>query len=69
MSWDRSWIYGPHLYNEYIEGLDAFIDYTKKDMLDNIRGNLCCPYKHCKNKNKYFVQDNKGQATIKIVAS
>jgi hypothetical protein len=31
---------GPHLCNEYIKGLDAFIDFVKKDMLDNVRGNL-----------------------------
>jgi hypothetical protein len=26
---------GPCLCNEYIKGFDAFIDFTKKDMLDN----------------------------------
>jgi hypothetical protein len=41
-------MYGSHLCNEYIKGLDAFMDFTKKDMLDNVRGNLSCPYKHCK---------------------
>jgi hypothetical protein len=40
---DRSWMYGPRLCNEYIKGLDAFIYFTKKDMLDNVKGNLCCP--------------------------
>jgi hypothetical protein len=25
----------------------------KKDMLDNIRGNHCCPCKHCKNEKRY----------------
>jgi hypothetical protein len=65
MSSDRSWIYGPHLYSEYIKGLDAFIDFIKKDMLDNVRGNLCCPYKHCKNENKYFIQRNKGKQQLK----
>jgi hypothetical protein len=35
---DQSWIYGPHLCNEYIKGLDAFINFMKKDMLDNGRG-------------------------------
>jgi hypothetical protein len=29
-------MYGPRLYNEYIKGLDAFIDFTKKDMLNNV---------------------------------
>jgi hypothetical protein len=42
----------PHLCNEHIKGLVAFIDFTKKDMLDNVRGNICCPYKHCKNEKK-----------------
>jgi hypothetical protein len=50
-------MYGLRLCNEYIKGLDAFIDFMKKDMLDNIRGNLCCPCKHCKNKKKYCADD------------
>jgi hypothetical protein len=33
-------LYGPHLCNEYIKGVDAFIDFVKIDMLDNNRGNL-----------------------------
>jgi hypothetical protein len=37
--------------------LNAFIDFTKKDMLDNDRGNICCPCKHCKNKKKYRTDD------------
>jgi hypothetical protein len=57
MSSDRSWIYGLHLCNEYIKELDAFIDSTKKDMLDNVRGNLCCPCKYCKNEKKYHADD------------
>jgi hypothetical protein len=28
----------------------------KKDMLDNVKGNICCPCKHCENEKKYFVQ-------------
>jgi hypothetical protein len=36
-------MYGSHLCNEYMKGVDTFIDFTKKDMLDNIRGNICCP--------------------------
>jgi hypothetical protein len=28
------------LCNEYIKGLDAFIDFVKKYRLDNVRGNL-----------------------------
>jgi hypothetical protein len=31
------------LHNKYIKGLDAFIHFVKNDMLDNVRGNLCCP--------------------------
>jgi hypothetical protein len=50
-------MYGLHLCNEYIKGLGAFIDFVKKDMLDNVRGNLCCPYKHCKNEKKYHIND------------
>jgi hypothetical protein len=50
-------MYGPRLCNEYIKGLDVFIDFAKKDMLDNIRENLCCPCKHCKNKKKYRTYD------------
>jgi hypothetical protein len=50
-------MYGPHIYNEYIKGLDAFIDFVKKYMLDNIRENICCPYKYCKNEKKYRTDD------------
>jgi hypothetical protein len=45
-------MYDSHFYNEYINVLDAFINFVKKDMLDNIRGYLCCPCKHCKNDKK-----------------
>jgi hypothetical protein len=57
MSSDRSWMYGPRLCNEYIKGVDAFIDFMKKDMLDNVRGNLYCPCKHCKNEKRYHADD------------
>jgi hypothetical protein len=50
-------MYGMRLCNEYINGLDAFIDFAKKDMLDNVRGDLCCPCKHCKNEKKYHIDD------------
>jgi hypothetical protein len=50
-------MYGSHLYNEYIKGLYAFIDFTKKDMLDNVRENQYCPYKHYKNEKKYHTDD------------
>jgi hypothetical protein len=50
-------MYGPHLCNEYMKGLDAFINFAKKDMLDNVRGDLYCPYKHCKNEKKYRTDD------------
>jgi hypothetical protein len=41
LSSNRSGMHGQHLCNEYIKGVDAFIDFVKKDMLDNIRGNFC----------------------------
>jgi hypothetical protein len=50
-------MYGPHLYNEYIKRVDAFIDFIKKYMLDNIRGNLCCLCKHYKNEKIYHTND------------
>jgi hypothetical protein len=50
-------MHGPHLRNEYIKGIDTFIDFAKKDMLDNIRGNICCPCKHCKNEKRYRTDD------------
>jgi hypothetical protein len=50
-------MYGSHLCNEYSKELDAFIDFMMKDMLDNIRGNLCCPCKHCKDEKKYHTND------------
>jgi hypothetical protein len=50
-------MYGPHLCNDYTKGVDAFIDFTKKDMLDNIRGNIYCPCKHCKNEKRYRTDD------------
>jgi hypothetical protein len=39
------------------KGLDVFIDFVKKDMLDNVRGNTCCPCKYCKNENIYHIND------------
>jgi hypothetical protein len=45
------------LCNEYIKGLYTFIDFVKKDMLDNVGGNLCCPCKHYKNEKKYYTYD------------
>jgi hypothetical protein len=50
-------MYGSRLCNEYIKGLDSFIVFMKKDMLDNVRGNLCCPSKHCNNEKKYHTDD------------
>jgi hypothetical protein len=50
-------MYGSCLCNDYIKGVDAFIYFAKKDMLDNIRGNLYCPYKHCKNEKRYRTDD------------
>jgi hypothetical protein len=57
MSSDQNWMYRSHLCNEYIKGLNAFIDFAKKDMLDNVRGNFYCPCKHCKNEKKYHTND------------
>jgi hypothetical protein len=57
MSSDQSWIYGSRLCNEYIKGLDVFIDFTKKDILDIVRGNFCCLCKHWKNEKKYYTND------------
>jgi hypothetical protein len=50
-------MYGPCLCNEYIKEVDAFIDFAKKDMLDNIGENFCCPYEHCKNEKRYRTDD------------
>jgi hypothetical protein len=50
-------MYGSRLCNEYMKGLDAFVDFTKKDMLDNVRWNIYCPCKHCKNEKKYRTDD------------
>jgi hypothetical protein len=54
---NRSWMYGSHFSNEYINGLDAFIDFAKKDMVDNGRGFIYCPCKHYKNEKKYCSDD------------
>jgi hypothetical protein len=50
-------MYWPRICNEYIRGLDAFIDFMNKNMLDNIRQNLGCPCKYCKNEKKYHADD------------
>jgi hypothetical protein len=50
-------MYGSRLSNEYIKGVDAFIDFVKKDMLDNVRGKFYYPCKHCKNEKRYRVDD------------
>jgi hypothetical protein len=50
-------MYGLRLCNMYIKGVDTFIDFAKKDILDNIRGNLCCLCKYCKNKKRYRTDD------------
>jgi hypothetical protein len=33
-------MYGSCLCNEHAKGLDTFINFAKKDMLDNVRGSL-----------------------------
>jgi hypothetical protein len=50
-------MYGLRLCNEYIKGVDAFINFVKKDILDNIRGNINCSCKHCKNEKRYHTDD------------
>jgi hypothetical protein len=50
-------MYGSRLSNEYINGFDVFINFTKKDMVDNGRGFICCFYKHYKNEKKYHSGD------------
>ena len=50
-------MYGPRLCNEYINGVDAFIENAKKDMVDNGRQYLYCPCKNCKNEKKYRTTD------------
>jgi hypothetical protein len=50
-------MYEPRLCNEYIKGVDVFINFAKKYMLDNIRGNLCCSCKCCKNEKRYCTDD------------
>jgi hypothetical protein len=50
-------MYESCLFNEYIKGVDAFINFMKKDMLDNIRGNIYCPCKYCKNEKRYLTDD------------
>jgi hypothetical protein len=50
-------MYESHLCNKYIKGLDAFIDFVKKYMLENVRGNLYCSCKYYKNEKKYRTDD------------
>jgi hypothetical protein len=50
-------MYQSQLCNKCIKGLDAFIDFVKKDMFDNIRGILCCRCRHCKIEKKYHMDD------------
>jgi hypothetical protein len=47
----------PHLCNEYIKGLDALINFMKKDTLDNVRWNLYCPCKRYETEEKYRAYD------------
>jgi hypothetical protein len=58
-------MFGPHLCNEYIKWVDAFINFVKKDMLDNIRENICCPCKHCENEKRYHINDVLRSSLIK----
>jgi hypothetical protein len=56
----------PCLCNEYTKGFHVFINFVKKYMLDNVRGNLCCPCKHCKNEKKYCRDDVLRSHLIKL---
>jgi hypothetical protein len=66
MSFDQSWMYGPHLCNKYFKGVDSFINFAKKYMLENIRVNICCAYKYYKNENSYRTDDMLGSHLIKL---
>jgi len=48
---------GTCLCNEYMKGVEAFIDFAKKSMMDNARYYICCPCKYCKNEKKYCTTD------------
>jgi hypothetical protein len=50
-------MYGSHLCNKYVIGFVIFIDSAKKYILENVRGNLCYPCKHCSNKKKNHTDD------------
>jgi hypothetical protein len=50
-------MYGSCLCNEYIKGVDVIINFVKNGMLDNIRGNICCPCKYCTNEKRYSAND------------
>jgi hypothetical protein len=50
-------MYEPCPCTEYIKGLDIFIDFAKKEILDNVRENLYCPYRYCKKEKKYHTYD------------
>jgi hypothetical protein len=50
-------MYGPRLSNEYINGLHAFMNFAKKDMVANDRGFICCPCKDSRNEKKYHSGD------------
>jgi hypothetical protein len=50
-------MYGPRLCKVYMDGVHAFIENPKKDMVDNGRQYLYCPCKNCKNKKRYLQED------------
>jgi hypothetical protein len=50
--------------NEYMKELDAFVDFMKKYMFDNVGENLYCPCKYYKNENKYHIDDMLGSHLI-----
>ena len=48
---------GTRLCNEYMKGVEAFIDFAKKSMTDNARDYICYSCNHCKNEKKYRTID------------
>jgi hypothetical protein len=52
-------MYELHLCIEYMKGVDAFINFTKKDMLDSIRGNLLLSLETLQNKKRCIYQFHK----------
>jgi hypothetical protein len=61
-------MYGPRLCKEYMDGVHAFIENAKKDMVDNDRQYLYFPCKNCKIEKRYLQEDvliKRGINTVK----